>query len=177
VTPSGTVDVNVVGTYTVTYNTTDAAGNAATPVTRTVIVQDTIAPTITLNGQAHVMWPPTHHYHTFMVEDFVSSVSDSCNTGLGVGDVVIEKITSDEIENGNGDGNTMNDAVIAANCRSVDLRAEREGGGDGRVYTITFKVSDGSNVTRVTATVVVPVSAGQSAVDSGVHYTVNGSCP
>ena len=38
VTPSGTVDTSVAGTYTVTYNASDAAGNAATSVTRTVIV-------------------------------------------------------------------------------------------------------------------------------------------
>lgn len=176
-TPSGSVNVNVVGTYTITYNATDGAGNPATPVTRTVIVQDTIAPTITLNGQAHSMWPPNHKYVTFQVTDFVSSVTDSCNTGLGVGDVVIEKVTSDEIENGNGDGNTFNDIVIASNCRSVDLRREREGASDGRVYTITFKVSDGYNVTRATATVVVPLNIGQTPVDSGIHYTVNGSCP
>jgi hypothetical protein len=31
---SSTVDVNTVGTYTVTYNVSDAAGNAATQVTR-----------------------------------------------------------------------------------------------------------------------------------------------
>jgi hypothetical protein len=37
-TPSGTVDTTTAGTYTVTYNASDAAGNAATPVTRTVIV-------------------------------------------------------------------------------------------------------------------------------------------
>lgn len=35
---SGTVDTNMVGTYTITYNATDAAGNVATPVTRTVNV-------------------------------------------------------------------------------------------------------------------------------------------
>ena len=37
-TPSATVDTTTVGTYTVTYNASDAAGNAATPVTRTVVV-------------------------------------------------------------------------------------------------------------------------------------------
>ena len=36
--PSGTVDTNVVGTYLITYNATDVAGNVATPVTRTVNV-------------------------------------------------------------------------------------------------------------------------------------------
>ena len=38
VTPSGTVTTSLAGTYTVTYNASDAAGNAATPVTRTVNV-------------------------------------------------------------------------------------------------------------------------------------------
>lgn len=52
VTASGTVDTNTVGTYTLTYAVTDAWGNVADPVTRTVVVheKDTEAPTITLNG-------------------------------------------------------------------------------------------------------------------------------
>ena len=37
----------VPGTYSVTYNAVDASGNHATQVTRTVVVQDTIAPVIT----------------------------------------------------------------------------------------------------------------------------------
>jgi hypothetical protein len=36
--PSGAVDTSTAGTYTVTYNAGDANGNAATPVTRTVVV-------------------------------------------------------------------------------------------------------------------------------------------
>ena len=38
VTPSGSVNTAVPGTYTITYNATDAANNNATPVTRTVTV-------------------------------------------------------------------------------------------------------------------------------------------
>jgi len=177
-TPSGTVNVNVPGNYTITYDATDPAGNAATPVTRTVIVQDTIAPTITLNSYAPSMWPPNHKYKTFQVTDFVTGVTDSCDTTLGIGSVVIEKVTSDETENGNGDGNTLNDIVIAADCKSVQLRSERDGGGNGRVYTITFRVRDASgNTTTTTAQVVVQHNPGGTAVDSGVHYTVNGNCP
>ncbi|MFZ4483280.1 MAG: beta strand repeat-containing protein [Chthoniobacterales bacterium] len=37
-TPTGSVDTTVAGTYTVTYNASDAAGNAAITITRTVIV-------------------------------------------------------------------------------------------------------------------------------------------
>lgn len=177
-TPSGVVDVTTPGTYTITYNATDAVGNSATPVTRTVIVQDTTAPTITLNGNTITLWPPNHSYHTVSVSNFVTAVSDGCNTGLGVGDVVISKVTSDESENGNGDGNTLNDIVIAANCKSVQLRSERQGGGNGRVYTITFKVTDASgNVATATAQVKVPKNNNGSAIDSGPQYTVNGNCP
>ena len=49
------VDVNMVGTYTVTYNVSDEAGNAATQVTRTVnITPDLTIPVITLLGEAEV---------------------------------------------------------------------------------------------------------------------------
>jgi hypothetical protein len=177
-TASGTVNVNVPGTYTLTYNATDPSGNAATPVTRTVNVVDTTAPIITLNTNAPSLWPANHKYKTFQLTEFVTGASDSCSVSLGVSSVVIEKVTSDEIENGNGDGNTNDDILIAANCKSVQLRAEREGGGNGRVYTITFKVTDSSgNVGRKTAKVVVPHNPGETPVDSGVHYTVNGTCP
>jgi uncharacterized repeat protein (TIGR01451 family) len=177
-TPSGSVDVNTPGTYTITYNSTDSAGNQATPVQRTVIVQDTIAPTINLTGFAPSMWPPNHKYTTFQLTQFVASATDGCDTTIDINDVVIEKVTSDEIENGNGDGNTLNDIVIAANCKSVQLRAEREGNGNGRIYTMTFKVRDASgNIGRATATVRVAHNPGETVVDSGVHYTVNGSCP
>jgi uncharacterized repeat protein (TIGR01451 family) len=177
VTSSGTVNVDTPGTYTLTYTAKDADNNTAT-ATRTVNVVDTTPPVITTNGQTLSMWPPNHKYQTFLVTNFVTGVSDSCNTTLGLSSVVIEKVTSDEIENGNGDGNTLNDILVAANCKSVQLRSEREGNGNGRIYTITFKVTDASgNVGRATAKVIVPVNAGATVVDSGVHYTVNGSCP
>ncbi|WP_397364281.1 M4 family metallopeptidase [Olleya sp. R77988] len=50
---TGTVNTNSAGTYTRNYNVSDAAGNAASQVTRTVVVTvpaDTIAPVITLTG-------------------------------------------------------------------------------------------------------------------------------
>jgi hypothetical protein len=47
---TGSVNPNVAGTYTITYNVSDKVGNAAIPVTRTIIVRDILAPVITLNG-------------------------------------------------------------------------------------------------------------------------------
>ncbi|HSS18843.1 MAG TPA: immunoglobulin-like domain-containing protein [Pyrinomonadaceae bacterium] len=178
-TASGSVNVNVPGSYMINYNASDPSGNAATQVTRTVNVVDTTIPTITLNGQTPSMWPPNHKYQTFRVTDFVTGVTDSCSTSLNVGSVVISQVTSDELENSGGDGNTLNDIVIAGDCKSLQLRSERDGGGDGRVYTITFSVRDSSgNATTATARVTVPKSQGSGpAIDSGAHYVVNGGCP
>ena len=47
---TGTVDASTVGVYTLSYNVTDASGNVAVEVTRTVNVVDTTIPVITLTG-------------------------------------------------------------------------------------------------------------------------------
>ena len=46
---SGSVNTNIVGSYTLTYSVTDSDGNLVS-VTRTVNIVDTISPVITLNG-------------------------------------------------------------------------------------------------------------------------------
>jgi hypothetical protein len=50
ITVAGTVDTSTLGSYTLTYSVSDAEGNAATPVQRSVLVTDQIAPVITLIG-------------------------------------------------------------------------------------------------------------------------------
>jgi hypothetical protein len=144
-----------------------------------VMVNDTENPIITLNGNVITLWPPNHSYQTVNVSDLVSGASDNCGSGIGLSSVFISKVTSDETENGNGDGNTLNDIVIAPDCKSVQLRSERSGNGNGRVYTITFKVIDAAgNVATATAKVTVPKSQnGSTAVDDGAQYTVLGGCP
>ncbi|MDA9118851.1 DUF5011 domain-containing protein [Opitutales bacterium] len=51
---SGQVNVGTPGSYLFNYNYTDAAGNAAQTVTRTVVVVDTTAPVISLHGDANI---------------------------------------------------------------------------------------------------------------------------
>jgi len=165
-----------VGTTTITYSATDAHGNTGS-ATQVVTVIDNTVPIITVNGATLSMWPPNHKYQTFQLTGFVTGVTDNCG-GIDISNVVIEKVTSDETENGNGDGNTTNDIIIAGDCKSVQLRSERNGGGNGRVYTITFKVTDThGNVGRATSRVVVPHNPGETPIDSGAQYSVNGSCP
>ena len=157
---------------------TDACGNA-TSVTVFFDVIDNTPPSITLNGNVITLWPPNHQYQTVQVSDLVAGASDNCDSTVGLNSVHISQVTSDEVEIGSGDGNTLNDIVIAANCRSVQLRSERAENGNGRVYTITFKVTDASgNVTTATAKVTVVHSQnGSAAVDDGPHYTVVSGCP
>ncbi|HHT38181.1 MAG TPA: DUF5011 domain-containing protein, partial [Mollicutes bacterium] len=50
VTASGSVNPNVIGTYTITYNAIDSSGNEANPVTRKINVIDVQAPVITVLG-------------------------------------------------------------------------------------------------------------------------------
>jgi hypothetical protein len=174
--PSGSVFP--LGTTTVISTATDAAGNSNS-CSFTVTVKDVGAPVINTNGQTITLWPPNHKYETIKISDLVTSASDLCDPSVGLGSVRISKVTSDELNNSGGDGNTTNDIVIAPDCKSVQLRSERSGNGNGRVYTITFKVVDASgNVATATAKVTVPKSQnGSVAVDDGPHYTALSGCP
>ena len=86
---SSTVNPNLPGSYTITYTAFDAAGNAATPVVRTVNVVDTTAPVITLNATPIMLWPPNHQYRTITMADIVASATDGCDASIDAGDVVI----------------------------------------------------------------------------------------
>ena len=144
-----------------------------------VTVNDTQAPNITTNHQTITLWPPNHKYATVRVTDLVASAGDNCDPGVGIGSVRIARVTSDEPNNSGGSGNTTNDIVIATDCKLVQLRAERMGNGNGRVYTITFEVTDASgNVSTATAKVTVPHSQnGSPALDDGPAHTVLSGCP
>jgi len=141
-----------------------------------VKVNDTQPPSITTSS--HTLWSPDHTYATFNVSDLVTSVSDNCDANIGVSSVVIVSVSSDEPDDANADGSTINDIVIASDCKSIQLRAERKGDGNGRVYLIVVKVTDSSgNVSTATAKVTVPhAQNGNPAVDSGPSFTIVSGC-
>ena len=75
---------------------------------------------------------------------------------------------------------TLNDIVVGADCRSTQLRVERSGAGNGRVYTITLHVQDlAGNRTEATVKVLVPTTTctDDTAVDDGPQFTVPSTCP
>ena len=177
VSASGVVNVAVPGNYSVGYSASDPSGNTGN-ASRLVTVRDTLPPVVNVVAPI-ILGAPNHTYQTFAIADFVRQVADSCSTGLGVADVVITQVASDEVENGCGDGNTMDDIVIGANCRTAQLRVERSGCGNGRVYTVFLHVTDlAGNRTATTVKVFVPVDdTSTTAVDDGPNYTVVSSCP
>ena len=181
VTPLG--DCSVEGSETVQFTLQPGSGyGVGSPSTATGTITNTPdsgAPTITLIPNVNMtLWPPNHQYQSIAVTDFVASASDDCDPTVNINSVYILKITSDEPENGAGDGDTLNDIVIAADCKTGQLRAERSVSGNGRVYTITFKVKDSAgNFTTATAQVTVRSAINTPAVDDGPMYTVNSSCP
>jgi hypothetical protein len=77
ITSVSTVDVNTLGTYTVTYNVTDSSGNASIPVVRTVIVRDTQKPVISITGGNTVY---INVFSPFTPPNAV--VTDNYNSGL-----------------------------------------------------------------------------------------------
>ena len=175
--PTGSLSV---GAHTVTVTTTGSCGTA----TQTAILNVTSpTPVITLSSTTATMWPPNHQYQTFNVSDFVANATGGCDSSQNLtNSVVIQSVSSDEPEeNPSGaDGNTLNDIVIAPDCKSVQLRRERDGNLNGRVYTITFKVTDSfGNTATATVKVFVPKNNNGTAVDNGAAagYTVNSLCP
>jgi len=170
------VDANTPDTYVVTYDYTDACGNVADQVTRTVTVVDTLPPEVIMPDWLQV-WPPNHTYRTFALSDCVQFV-DACEGPIDVDAVGrILSIYSDEPEDtdGVGDGSTVDDIVLLGPT-SFMVRSERQGGSNGRVYGVEFELTDRHGYT-VTDTCLLGVPHDQSGdvpIDDGPSsgYTV-----
>jgi PKD repeat protein len=137
------------GTHTITLNATDEAGNTGSD-TVIVTVIDTTSPEITCIATPSTLWPPNHKY--IEVKTTVTAY-DICDSSP---QITFVSITSSEPDNGKGDGNTINDIMIIDDF-TFKLRAERRGPAAGRIYTLTYKVTDVSgNHVIGTVTVEVP---------------------
>jgi hypothetical protein len=150
--PTATVTL-AFGVHTILLRTTDDDGGTNDDVV-VVAIRDTQAPTVAMVVSPTRLWPPNHTMH--VVARGVSA-SDVCDPAPALR----FSITSDEPENGLGDGDTAPDwAVQAAGASVADVlvRAERSGLGNGRVYTISATATDraGNGSSAATGTVTVP---------------------
>lgn len=111
------------------------------------------------------LWPPNHK----LVPITINAVTSASNPAVSI---TILGVTQDEPVNGTGDGDTSPDAVIQGN--TVLLRAERSGGGNGRVYRVSFEALDGfGNSCTGSILVRVPHDKGKNtppAIDDGQFF-------
>jgi hypothetical protein len=151
-TPTGAFPLGeTTATLTSTEEGSDPESDSAT-----VTVEDTKAPVVRVKPEPFYLWPPNHSMQRVEVR---VRVRDRC-AGRGDYEVELIDVKSSEPDNGRGDGNTNDDiqgADIGSNDRHIMLRAERSGRGNGRVYTLTYLVTDRSgNETEAEAKVYVP---------------------
>jgi hypothetical protein len=128
------------------------------------------------------LWPPNHKYVTVALSDCATAATDACGSPLPLDQYGhILRVTSDEVEdaNGNGDGRTCDDMALVVGASSVKLRAEREGTGDGRIYTLHYAVTNKAGISsQSSCRVYVPHDqSDHGAVDSGVKFCVGEGCP
>lgn len=123
-----------VGTTTVTVTATDSSGNSAT-CSFTITVNDTEPPVINdLKTDRPILWPPNHKMRNVNVS---YTSTDNCPGPI----TCTLSVSSNEPDNGQGDGNTRNDWQVL-NDNMVRLRAERSGTGTSRIYSIIVTCTD-----------------------------------
>jgi len=154
----------------------DASGNLAS-CAFPVNVQDTTPPQIAVTLSSSVLWPPNHRMVNVTAP---VTATDACSSPT----VVLDSIASGEPDDaaGSSDGNTTGD-IQGANPGSPDfdfqLRAERDGGGEGRTYQVNYGAVDSSgNRSTASSLVLVPHDQGGDtepvilSVENGVGGTI-----
>jgi uncharacterized lipoprotein YddW (UPF0748 family) len=136
------------GNTTIVWTVKDESGNSAV-CEQTITVEDREAPVISsVSVDPAMLFPANHKMHKVSVNYQVRDNCGQVTTTLSV--------TSNEPDNGTGDGDTENDWQVV-DAHHVKLRAERAGADNGRVYTITIRAEDAAgNVSTQTVTVTVP---------------------
>ena len=109
------------------------------------------------------LWPPNHK----MVQVNIIGVTDSTGSPA---EITITTITQDEPVNGLGDGDQSPDGE-GVGSSTAQVRAERSGLGNGRVYAISFLARDGSGARcEGSVDVYVPHDKKDVAIDDGQLY-------
>ena len=103
-------------------------------------------------GASLELWPPNHKLTWLTPEECALDATDACDPDVTVS---LEWATSDELADATGDGATDQD-IVDLGCDGIGLRAERDGGSDGRVYNVGYTVTDAAgNASEGMCTIVV----------------------
>ena len=98
-----------------------------------------------------VLWPPNHQFVTVNIPYKIAS---RCGGACSL------SVASNEGDNANGSGETAPDWLII-NAHTVQLRAERAGQSQGRIYTITITCTNSAGTTKKQVYVLVPQNQGK----------------
>lgn len=132
-----------VDSVTVTLTVND--GFDETTCEAVVTIDDQRPPVIVMREDPIVLWPPNHKFHTIHPDQLIMSAADACGVPIDISSAVVVEVRSDEPDDANGDGRTTGDIRVAC-PNTVDLRAERMGGGNGRVYAIVYRITGPNGV-------------------------------
>ena len=109
------------------------------------------------------LWPPNHKLENISIQ----GISDSENDPFTI---TVTSITQDEPTNGLGDGDTSPDG-FGVGTSNPQVRAERSGKGNGRVYQINFKAVDSKGAEcNGSVKVGVPHDKKDTPIDDGQNY-------
>ncbi|WHY77212.1 PKD domain-containing protein [Neobacillus sp. WH10] len=136
------------GSHIVEYRSIDKAGNVEDLKSLQVNIDKT-APELTIKLSDNTLWPPNHKMVTVKV------IPEVMDTGSGVQNISLTSITCNESDDETGDGQTTDDiqnAEYGTADFEFDLRAERSGKGTGRIYTITYTITDMAGNSRIVST-------------------------
>jgi hypothetical protein len=159
------------GDTMVTLTVTDETG-LSDSCTATVTVVDTTPPELMVSLSPDTLWAPNHQ-----MVDITATVIATDNCGEPM--VVLTGLTSNEPDDGSGDGSTINDiqdAEIGMADFNFKLRAERSAHGEGRIYTASYAAMDSSgNMTGADAIVFVPHDQSGDAMIINLAPSVEGT--
>jgi hypothetical protein len=140
---SGTTNGSGLATFTFTNSppnpgtNTITATDGALTATATKTWNDSPPNCSGVTADITTLWPPNHKLWTITVSGATDpDIGDSAT-------LVVDGITQDEPVNGLGDGNTAPDGFLTSPpSDTADVRAERSGLGDGRVYRLHYTATD-----------------------------------
>ncbi|CAM3376619.1 pectinesterase family protein [Marinicrinis lubricantis] len=128
------------------------------PVQKPFLLEN-VKPKLQLKADKKMLTPPNHK----MVPVRITATAE--DSGSGIAKIELISVTSNEPDNGRGDGNTVDDiqgADYGTNDTEILLRAERSGRGKDRIYTITYRATDhAGNETTSSIEVRVPHGRGK----------------